>query len=182
LKPYQQRAAAILRRLEGIENPVVAEIGVAVGNLSEELLRQRSDLHLVMVDNWLPESEQPEAYQATGDTFAHVDKERADRHRANATKRVKHFNRAQVVEMRSVEAADEFEGEAFDLVFIDADHSYEGVKADIEAWFPKVKEGGYISGHDYENTDERFNFGVTEAVDEFCEPELDINFTWFHRK
>lgn len=37
-----------------------------------------------------------------------------------------------------------------DFVFIDADHSYEGCLSDIKAWFPKVRSGGYITGHDCE--------------------------------
>lgn len=35
-----------------------------------------------------------------------------------------------------------------DFLFIDADHSYEAVKADWNEWFPKVKKGGYIGLHD----------------------------------
>jgi len=37
---------------------------------------------------------------------------------------------------------------SLDLCFIDADHTYKGVKRDIEAYLPKVKEGGIICGHD----------------------------------
>lgn len=35
-----------------------------------------------------------------------------------------------------------------DYVFIDADHSYEGVCADITAWWPKIPLGGFMGGHD----------------------------------
>lgn len=49
----------------------------------------------------------------------------------------------------------------FDLLFIDADHSYESVKQDIEDWLPKIKVGGKISGHDYGNVP-----GVGKAVNE----------------
>ena len=38
----------------------------------------------------------------------------------------------------------------FDFVFIDADHSYEGCRDDLEAWLPKVKRGGKMAGHDWE--------------------------------
>ena len=37
---------------------------------------------------------------------------------------------------------------SIDFLFIDADHSYEAVKADWDGWFPKVRKGGYIALHD----------------------------------
>jgi predicted O-methyltransferase YrrM len=50
----------------------------------------------------------------------------------------------------------------FDFVFIDADHSYPSVKADILAWVPKVCRGGILAGHDYDPAWP----GVVQAVDE----------------
>lgn len=49
----------------------------------------------------------------------------------------------------SVAAAAEYEDKSLDFVFIDGDHSYEGVKRDIIAWLPKMKPGSYFTGHDY---------------------------------
>lgn len=46
-------------------------------------------------------------------------------------------------------SAEDYADGSVDFVFIDADHSYEGVKKDILAWLPKVKKGGVLSGHDY---------------------------------
>lgn len=38
--------------------------------------------------------------------------------------------------------------EPVELIFIDGLHEYEGVKADFEAWFPKVIDGGVMAFHD----------------------------------
>lgn len=72
--------------------------------------------------------------------------------------------------MDSLLAANTFENDTFDLVYIDADHTYESVKKDLYAWYPKVKSGGIFSGHDYceyyiKQSDTKF--GVVQAVDEF---------------
>ena len=53
----------------------------------------------------------------------------------------------------------------FDVVYIDADHTYEAVKLDIAAWYPGIPSGGVLCGHDY--TPGVWN-GVVQAVDEFC--------------
>lgn len=49
----------------------------------------------------------------------------------------------------SVLAAEVFDDNSLDFVFIDACHVVEEVDKDIVAWLPKVKSGGYIGGHDY---------------------------------
>lgn len=44
-----------------------------------------------------------------------------------------------------------FANESFDFVFVDADHSEVAVQNDIKYYYPKLKEGGAIAGHDYNN-------------------------------
>ena len=53
----------------------------------------------------------------------------------------------------------------FDFMYIDADHTYEAVKKDLELCKIKTKPGGIIAGHDYNK--EKF-CGVVDAVNEFC--------------
>ena len=65
--------------------------------------------------------------------------------------------------MTSVQAAAEVDRQ-FGLVFIDATHSEESVREDIKLWAPKVRSGGIVCGHDYNN--KRFP-GVKVAVDEY---------------
>jgi predicted O-methyltransferase YrrM len=51
-----------------------------------------------------------------------------------------------------------------DYLYIDADHTYDGVRADLEAWAPFVVRGGIILGDDYGHA--AFP-GVRQAWDEF---------------
>lgn len=53
----------------------------------------------------------------------------------------------------SLEAAQQFAETSLDVVFLDADHSYEAVSADIQAWWPKLKPGGLLAGHDIHTYD-----------------------------
>lgn len=58
----------------------------------------------------------------------------------------------------SVNAAKKFEDYSLDAIFIDMCHTYECVREDIEAWYPKLKFNGYMAGHDFSNS------GVSSAV------------------
>lgn len=46
-------------------------------------------------------------------------------------------------------AAGLFSDKSVDFCFVDASHMAEDVKRDIEAWWPKIKQGGVLGGHDY---------------------------------
>jgi predicted O-methyltransferase YrrM len=54
--------------------------------------------------------------------------------------------------------------EPIDFLYIDADHSYDGVMADLVAWVPHVKSGGLIVGDDYDNA---IYPGVRRAWDDY---------------
>lgn len=178
----QQRAQAVLARLP--EGDVFGvEIGVFTGAMSRHLL-QRDDLTLCMVDAWKGNGE---SYKGdSGDWHASLTQEKQDAYFQSAKDAVKFATgRVLIIRHDSVTAAAGFMDSSLDFVFIDADHSYEGVKADIEAWLPKLRPGGLLSGHDYDNPDFP-KFGVKRAVDKFCaltgyDLELGENLTWFVR-
>lgn len=77
---------------------------------------------------------------------------------------------------RSPDYSINFEDGFFDWIYIDAGHSYNNVKNDLEAWYPKLKNGGIFSGDDYMNFNNPTEglYGVVEAVEEFVDNH-DIN-------
>lgn len=178
------RAGEVLKRLNGTLHPVGAEIGVFGGDMSAQLLA-RDNLSLLMVDSW--EGEGKSYARPSGDWHEGLSQEQQDAFYRRAVGTVKFAGeRAHIRRARSSEAVKDVATGMLDFVFIDADHSYPGCLADILNWWPKVKPGGFIGGHDYNNTDFP-EFGVNRAVDEFAEligQELDLgdNFTWFLRK
>jgi predicted O-methyltransferase YrrM len=71
-----------------------------------------------------------------------------------------------------------FPNNSFDFIFVDGDHKYSGVIKDLELYWPKLRPGGIMIGHDYDSNawDERFienefaenkHHGVIKAVNEF---------------
>ena len=80
-----------------------------------------------------------------------------------------------VLKVESAKAAAHFEDGSVDFVFIDANHSYDHVKADIQAWLPKMRLGGLLSGHDYGEP-----CGVKQAVDELLDEHVSLMGTcWY---
>lgn len=74
-----------------------------------------------------------------------------------------------------------FEDNSLDFVFIDANHSYDSVKLDIELWLPKIRTGGCLGGHDYSVV----YFGVIQAVNEKIGADnisVRSDDTWFYFK
>jgi hypothetical protein len=68
------------------------------------------------------------------------------------------------IKRRSTAAATLFDDNTFDVVYLDGLHDEANVRADIWAWLPKIKAGGWISGHDYNGVRD-FYGGLNVAVD-----------------
>lgn len=68
------------------------------------------------------------------------------------------------------------------LVFIDADHSYEAVREDINCWWPNIKASGVLAGHDIDMVRESWP-GVKKAVTECFGDRFNVNGNiWSARK
>lgn len=102
-------------------------------------------------------------------------------------------NIVKVFHMASLDAVKFIDDESMDIVFIDASHDYDNISKDIKAWYPKVRKGGIICGHDCESReyDEAFinmdymhgkHHGVVKAVmEKFPSCNID-NYIWWQVK
>lgn len=90
----------------------------------------------------------------------------------------KYGARVECILGKSHNIAEKFGDGYFDFVYIDAAHGYNDVSDDITMWLPKVKSGGYISGHDFGTKDE----GVAQAVKEKFGNNYETNGDWWSVK
>lgn len=135
-----------------------AEIGVAEGYFSADILAWPLKFPILyMVDRWACVPAQ--RGDASNPPEWHEQNYQAARERVE-----KHFPRPCFLRGDSVEKSRLVPDHSLAFLYIDGDHSYEGVKADLAAWAPKVVPGGVIGFHDYENP----AYGVKPAVQEFC--------------
>ena len=83
----------------------------------------------------------------------------------------------------SYNVVDEFEDNYFDFVYVDGNHNYHAVLQDLRLYYPKIKDGGVMSGDDWSISGNR----VKRAVREFTE-EVGVKFSvkqdqfWFHKR
>ncbi len=132
-----------------------AEVGVAEGYFSADILSWGALKHY-MVDAW-------QQLVQSGD--GGFDQEWHDNNYYAAFSRVAKFGeRAIVLRGLSDHMAHEIIDGTLDFCYIDGDHSYNGVKRDINAFWPKLKSGGIMAFHDFDNP----AYGVKAAVLEFC--------------
>jgi len=136
---------------------VGAEVGVQRGSFSKHLCRTVPGLKLYAVDPWL---DYPDYPSCNGQAYK-------DRLHEIAVEKLAPYN-CEIVREASADAVWRFDDGALDFVFIDANHSYDYVRQDIELWSRVVRHGGILAGDDYLNlTHKQVKIRVRQAVDEW---------------
>jgi len=93
--------------------------------------------------------------------------ERIDGYYEDAKEKVKDLNNVTLMRKTSMEAAEEFKNGSLDFVYIDGNHAFEYVAADIATWTKKVRKGGIIAGHDYASQRRGWAVHVKYVVDAY---------------
>lgn len=142
--------------------------GMSSAYMAVEIANSNKDISFYCVDSWEGSIEHERYNIDTSNLY--------DIFLDNMSPLKKYFK---ALKSSSLQAAKQFEDESLDFVFIDASHEYEDVRDDIRAWFPKVKKGGIIAGHDYTNKDFP---GVMKAVGEFFGNVTTMGTCWVYEK
>lgn len=157
------------------DGAVFVEIGAWKGRstayMGVEIENSKKDIQFYTVDTFKGSDE----IQHDNDPICKAGK--LEEHFRENIKPVKHRVNVHVGDSSTFAA--EFENESIDFIFVDGDHTREGVMKDLVAWYPKLKRGCRIGGDDI-----RWR-SVKESVEEFfgCVPNITDNKKhWWMRK
>jgi len=149
------------------KHAIIAELGVFEGKFSKEILKLNEPRTLFLVDFFQGSMGSGDV---NGENFHIVN---LDNEYNRLLKEHSGNPNIKIIKSSTTTFLKSIKNDYLDAVYIDADHSYKSVLNDLHLSHKKVKEFGYILGHDYCN----FMFpGVVNAVTEFClEKKLKIN-------
>lgn len=136
---------------------VGAEIGVYKGEFTE--LFCKVGLKMYAIDPWI-------AYSGAGRTQRR--QERQDFLYGHTQRVLAPYNDCTIIRKTSVDALNDFQDGSLDFVYIDGDHEFSHIAADLVGWSKKVRVGGVVSGHDYYCTDPHARNSICHV-----EPVLD---------
>lgn len=158
-----QHRGELCKLLDGFLLPrKIAEVGVAEGRFAEEIYRWGvSELYLIDIWEKVPFIEGCGSFEQSWHNTNHEE----------VKERFKDKEEVVILKGFSHKMAELIPDNHLGLVYIDADHTYNGVKADIQVWMPKLVKGGVMAFHDYMNP----SYGVQRAVTEFMGGEGGIN-------
>ncbi len=123
-------------------NGVVAEIGVQGGGFADTILRLCTPKLLYTIDCW-----EQQSIADYGHDPANVGNADHEEHYQTVLRMFEGKPNVKVMRAYSQDAARQFDDKYFDWLYFDANHLQ--LRADLEAWWPKVKPGGWMAGHDY---------------------------------
>lgn len=141
------------RHMGPTTNATMAEIGCFAGESTAVWARFFKKVYAI--DPWIP------GYDDANDTGSKVVGSEVE---ALFDQRMHDYPNVIKIKNHSYNVADSlFDDGTLDFVYIDAEHTYSGVKKDLLKFIPKIRSGGFIGGHDYKP---RFQ-GCVDAVNEF---------------
>lgn len=131
----------LFEKAKEMKNANIVEIGCWKGKSTGAIISGLSlDNKISCIDSWIGED------GVTSGEYSEAEKA-FEIFKNNISK----FNlKPNIIKKSSLDAANDFEEKSVDWIFLDADHSVEGVMRDLSVWKGKIKDGGLLSGHDWQ--------------------------------
>ena len=149
------------------------EIGVFEGQNARAILDAWDGIKVYLVDPYITQDKSEYLDGCNIDDFNSA--------YAKASKQLApYYPRYQFIKEYSDKASKLFNDCELDFVYIDGNHRYSAVMKDVDCWWPKVKQGGVLAGHDYKDAfiDGIWDCGVKKAVDEWAlRNNIELGFT-----
>lgn len=131
---------------------VGVELGVQKGIFAERILRDWHSCRLyALVDLWATQEnyvDKSNEKQTIQDDFKRQTMGRVAKYRDRT--------KIEVCQNYTTVCAELYRsrGQMFDFIYVDARHDYKGVLQDLRVWWPLLKPGGILAGHDYVTNDD----------------------------
>ena len=143
------------------------ELGVYEGDHSNEILKLLEPVELYLVDMWTDIKVSGEGFDYSGDR-----QEVWDKRYLRVQNRFTSHDNVSVLRMSTDQAAEVVPND-LDLVYIDANHEPAAALNDMKKWFPKVRQGGILSGDDYNR--EQVVWAVAEFLKDYPQYTLQVS-------
>lgn len=122
---------------------LAVEVGTDRGDFALELVKGWPDLkQLTCVDPYIC------GYDPNDPTSNRTPEQREEDKR-EALRKLDQFPNVRFVMRTSAAASEMFDQESLDFVYVDAEHQSSQVYADLRTWWPRIKKGGILAGHDF---------------------------------
>jgi len=150
------------------ENVIFVELGVWMGKsiiyMGNKLKEDKSNIKLFAVDNFVGSQNPNPKGEVQITKKVSIEKYGGNFYKQYNQNVIDCGVRNYIIDIQkpSLEAVNDFEDNSIDFIFIDGDHHYNAVSKDFKVWYPKIKNGGVMAGHDITHQ------GVKRALEEFC--------------
>lgn len=149
------------------------EVGCKEGRTTGHILKKCPQVRVIAIDSWAKVEGNGDPARETYEDwdFEKIEKEFWE----NVGE---HKDRCEMLRCTSLEASKRLGADDWDVVFIDALHDYPSVKEDIALWWPLVKFGGLLAGHDYNHKWPSVERAVADSFN-LMDVGLGADSTWF---
>ena len=152
---------------------IIAEIGVAFGEFSRELIKIMEPTKFYAIDYFFADNPYIEnslfSLLPGGSEFKKSGLTMVEYYGAKFSEQIKR-GVLEVKQGLSWDVLEEFADDTFDYIYLDAAHDYESVTRDIEVIKRKIRNGGIVQFNDYgyvNVTAKEYSYGVLPAVNKF---------------